>query len=207
MKKIMSVLALALLSAMLLAHAQAPQYGSELRGSLNTCLPESDLYDYAFGVDVQVRSWLWDPVGLALGAGFSAWQVKDGDFKVGNTTAYDLGGQLIAIPVGPSVVYKIADVSDWNVTAELGVRYVFAQSDIDYRRENTGERARLDIDEGSVAILAVDYERYLAPGTSFFAGIGYQLDIDEGRIQISDLGHAPNELQAFTARIGTKIEF
>ena len=78
MKKILSVLIVLLLTALVSAQAQSTQYGAELRGSLNAWVPEFDLYDYAYGVDVEYRNWFWDPVGFALSAGVSSWEVKGG---------------------------------------------------------------------------------------------------------------------------------
>lgn len=183
------------------------QYGSELRGSVNGYAPEFGLYDYAAGVDFQYRNWYWDPVGFALGVGLSSWQVKDGSFTIGRTEALDLGGELLAIPVGPSIIYKMADFADGNLTAEAGVRYVFTQSNVHYRRETTEERANLDLEEGSIALLGLDYEHVFYSGASFFVGAGYQVDIDSGTIQVSDLGSTDNKLEGLFARIGTKMEF
>ena len=66
MKKILSVVIVLLLTALVSAQGQATQYGAELRGSLNAWMPEYNLYDYAYGVEVEYRNWFWDPVGFAL---------------------------------------------------------------------------------------------------------------------------------------------
>ena len=84
---------------------------------------------------------------------------------------------------------------------------MFAQSAIDYRRSDTGESGRLDIDDGVIGVLGLDYERYFSVGKSFFAGAGYQVDLDKGSIQASDIGTKDNQLDAFLIRVGTKIQF
>jgi len=207
MKKSLPVVIVLLLTALVSAQGQATQYGAELRGSLNAWMPEYDLYDYAYGVEVQYRNWFWDPVGFALSAGISSWEVKGGSSGVDKAVLKDLDGQLTAIPVGPSIIYKIADVTDWNLTTEVGIRYVFAQSAIHYHRTATDDSGTLDVDGGVIAVLGLDYERYFDVGKSFFVGAGYQIDLDEGAIQVSDVDNRDNKLEAFFARVGTKIQF
>jgi hypothetical protein len=109
--------------------------------------------------------------------------------------------------VGPSLLYKIADATEWNLTTEVGVRYVFAQSAVSYRRVDSGKKGTLDIDNGVIAVVGLDFERYFDDGKSFFVGAGYQMDIDDGTIQVSDIKSTSNELEAFFARVGTKIQF
>ena len=207
MKKILSVVIVLFLTALVSAQGQSTQYGAELRGSLNTWVPAFDLYDYAYGVEVEYRNWFWDPVGFALSVGVSSWEAKGGSSGVDSAELRDLSGQLTAIPVGPSIIYKIADVTDWNLTTEAGLRYVFAQSAIDYKRATSEDGGTLDIDGGFIAVLGLDYERYFGVGKSFFVGAGYQFDLEEGAIQVSDIGNKDNQLEAFFARVGTKIQF
>ncbi len=207
MKKILSVLIVLLVTALVSAQGQSTQYGAELKGSVNMWIPDFDLYDYAYGVEVEYRNWFWDPVGFAMSLGVSSWEAKGGNSGVDSAELKDISGQLTTIPVGPSIVYKIADVTDWNMTAEAGIRYVFAQSAVDYRRTATGESGTLDIEGGVIAVLGLDYERYFGVGKSFFVGAGYQIDLDEGSIQVSNIGNTDNKLEAFFARVGTKIQF
>jgi hypothetical protein len=207
MKKILSVVIVLILVALVSAHGQSTQYGAELRGSLNAWAPKFDLYDYAYGVDVEYRNWFWDPIGFALSVGISSWQAKGGSSGVDSSVLRDLDGQLTAIPVGPSIIYKIADMSNWNLTTEAGVRYVFAQSAITYHRTATGESGTLDVDGSVIGVLGLDYERFFGIGKSFFVGAGYQFDLDEGAIQVSNVANEDNELEAFFARVGTKIQF
>ena len=207
MKKILTVLIVLLLTALVSAQGQSTQYGAELRGSLNAWAPQFDLYKYAYGVEVEYRNWFWDPVGFALSLGISSWEVKGGSSGVDSAVLRNLDGQLTTVPVGPSIIYKIADVTDWNLTAEAGVRYVFAQSAVSYQRTATGESGTLDIDGSVIAVLGLDYERYFGVGKSFFVGAGYQIDLDKGAMQVSDIANRDNELKAFFARVGTKIQF
>jgi hypothetical protein len=207
MKKIMSAVVVVLLSALVSSQAQSTQYGAELRGSVNTWVPAFDLYDYAYGVEVEYRNWFWDPVGFALSAGISSWEAKGGSSGVDKAVLNDISGQLTAIPVGPSIIYKIADMTDWNLTTEAGVRYVFAQSAIDYKRADADGSGTLDVDGGVIAVLGLDYERYFGVGKSFFVGAGYQIDLEQGAIQVSDVANQDNQLEAFFARVGTKIQF
>lgn len=207
MKKILSALIVLLLAALVSAQGQSTQYGAELRSSLNAWIPDYDLYDYAYGVEAEYRNWFWDPVGFALSVGVSSWEAKGGSSGVNSAELKDISGQLTTIPVGPSIIYKIADMTDWNLTTEAGVRYVFAQSALDYKRTDTGASGTFDIDGGVIAVLGLDYERYFGIGKSFFAGAGYQIDLEEGAIQVSNIGNRDNQLEAFFARVGTKIQF
>lgn len=207
MKKIWILTIVALAAVLGSARAQSNPYGIELQGSLNYWVPDFELYDYAYGVDLECRNWFLDPVGLALGVGISSWEVKEGRSAVDPSKLKELDGQLTTIPLGPSLLYKIVDLTDWNLTAEGGVRYVFAQSSIHYKRADTGESGTLDIDESILGVLGLDYERSFDEGKIFFAGAGYQIDIDEGAIQLSDIKNTPNRLEAFFLRIGTKIQF
>ena len=207
MKKMLILTIIALAAAAVTARAQSTQYGVELRGSLNYWVPDFDLYDFAYGVDVEYRNWFWDPVGFALSVGLSSWEVKGDRSAVDQSMLKDIDGQLTTIPVGPSILYKIADMTDWNLTAEAGVRYVFAQSAIDYKRMDTGESGTFDIDPSVIGVLGLDYERFFDDGKSFFVGVGYQMDIDEGAIQVSDITNTSDKLEAFSVRVGTKIQF
>ena len=207
MKKTLILSIIALAAVAVTARAQSTQYGVELRGSLNYWAPDFDLYDFAYGVDIEYRNWLWDPVGFALGVGVSSWEVKGGSSAVNQSALKDIDGQLTTIPVGPSIIYKIADMTDWNLTAEAGIRYVFAQSAIDYKRADTGGSGTFDIDSGVIGILGLDYELYFDDGKSFFVGAGYQMDIDKGAIQVSDITNTSDKLEAFSVRVGTKIQF
>ena len=207
MKKMLPVLIVLLLTALVSAQGQSTQYGAELRGSLNYGVPEFGLYDYVYGVEIEYRNWFWDPVGFALSLGAQSWRVKADNTAVYKSTLKDLDGQLTAIPVGPSIIYKIADMTDWNLTAEAGVRYVFAQSGVTYRRTDDDSSGTLDIEGGVVGVLGLDYERYFGDGMLAFVGAGYQFDLDEGNLQVSSLSDESNKLEAFFARVGTKIMF
>jgi hypothetical protein len=207
MRKVIILMIMALTAVTMPGRAQSTPGEVELRGSLNYLVPDFNLYDYAYGVDVEYRNWLWDPVGFALGVGVASWEVHEGNSPFDRSALRDLYGELTTIPVGPSIVFKMADAADWNLTAEAGIRYVFAQSSVHYRRESSEGRGTFDIDNGVIAVVGLDYEHGFGNGRLFFIGAGYQMDLDEGSIQVSDVTNTSNPLEAFFARVGTKILF
>ncbi|MFH0954047.1 MAG: hypothetical protein V1873_06935 [Verrucomicrobiota bacterium] len=214
MKKLLAVIVVVLMGVAALAQSDSFAYFlNEVRGDLTLWFPGGDKFDLyestGTGLEVQYRNWAFDPLGLGLSLGYAIWTANSDSTDISAPDMSDFDGDLTLIPVGGSLLYKVADWADWNLTVEAGVRYVITQSDIDFLRTlpDTAYRVDLDIDSAWVGLIGGDFERLWNESWSLFLGGGYQTDITHGRTEV-DNGHLrDNELQAWFLRAGAKYAF
>ncbi len=223
MKKILGLM---LAAAVLLwsgaANAQSDLPENEAAVSFNYWFPgdgDWDLYDTALGLELQYRNWTWlnDPFGVALSLGAATWKVKSdaSDFAV--PALHDLDGNVTLIPVGASALLRFIDFDSWRLFFEVGLRYVFVSSDVDaqYDMYNPDDDSRwteetsISIDNGLIAVGAMDFDFDVADQVSVFATLGYQFDLMKGKttLEINDNDLRDNELQGVFLRLGGKYMF
>lgn len=212
MKKLMVMLGIVALG--LAAVAQPLSYFvNETTGCLTFWIPETykfDLYqETGYGLEVQYRNWTYDPIGLALSLGLARWEANSDSKQIFAADMSDASGTLTLIPVGGSLVYRLVDWTEWGLIAEAGVRYVLTQSNMDFLRTLPDRRYReeMDIKNGWVGVLGLDYERLFSNGWTMFLGMSYQMDIQTGRIEVNTGHLQDNELQALFFKVGTTLTF
>jgi hypothetical protein len=214
MKKLLVILAIAFFGV--LARAQPEPlsyYVNEVRVA-PVYLPAGgggfDGYNDAYGIEVQYRNWYYDPIGFAAAIALQKWPINKDTERLRGSDMSDFEGSVNMTPLGGSVLYKVVDYRNWNLTAEAGVRYVIASSGADFLRSlPDGQQRREDLDVGDawIWLLALDYEYVLNEQWGLFAGAGYQRDIEKGDIT-DEVGRLEDsELVRGFIRAGVKLNF
>ena len=212
MKKTMVlVVAEMLIGSSVLAQSDLPPgYPNEVRGAVRFVMigdGDFDLYDPGFGGELQYRNWGSDPIGWALSVGVEQFSAQSDSTDLGVPSIGDFGGDLMLIPVGASLLYKLVDVNDWTVILEGGLRYVVADSSIDFVRVGETQREDLDVDDGVIAVLGADVERLVTESAAIFFGVGYNLDVMQGEITIPNDTLKDNELHGVFVQLGARVAF
>ena len=181
MKKLALVVLLGCLSTGAMAELVTKgDYGLELRGNVNYYMlgrEKSDLFRSAFGAEAQYRNWLSDPFGFNLALGMTKWDVEKDSTYFRLPTIQELDGSLTIIPIGGGVLYNPIISTRWSVVAELGLRYMLVNSDVQARDSERPTLEDIKIDDGLVALIVGDIEYKFTDQLSAFAGGGYQLDL------------------------------
>ena len=217
MKNIFFVVFLAVLAAGAVS-AQTPDntWLHEAAGAVNVYLPGSgdfDLYKYGFGLEFQYRNWSYDPIGLALSLGAASWEVDDGAGDLGDIHK-QFDGSVTLIPVGASVLLNLLNLENFSVIAELGLRYVVVDADVDFVRVVPGRDggtaevpSSLDVDDSVIGLFGLEADYFLTDRFLLFGSLGYQHDITRGDITTPTGDLRSNELRAYFARFGGKLLF
>ena len=212
MKK-MAVLAVALLvmGSTVLAQTEVPAgYLNEVRASVRFVMigdGDFDLYDPGFGGELQYRNWGYDPIGWAVSVGVEQFKANSDSSDLGVPSIGDYDGDLMLIPVGASLLYKLMDTPDWTIALEGGLRYVVADSSIDFQRTGEARRENLDVDDSVIAVIGADLERRVSEGAALFLGVGYNVDVVQGEIAIPGDTLKDNELHGAFVRLGARVAF
>jgi hypothetical protein len=182
---------------------------NELCGYLYIGFPgegDFDLYKNAYGVEAQYRNWSWDPFGVALSLGYiHAEADPDSDgILPDNQGAFE--GHISQVPVGPSVLYQVLFEEQWGLTFEVGLRYVFISSSMDYEW-NDGRTDEVDLDHGLIALATLEGDYALGDMWRLFGGFGLQQDLAKGDMSIAEEDLRKNELKGFYLRLGARVLF
>lgn len=196
MKLVNGVIAAGLLTAITTVNAETNFRDPEFRFGMNMDFPGStENWDTGIGLHSQATFWQENGVGLAVSFGTSSWDVIDSLESVsGNATTARMTGDASYHQLGLSLVkkFKIPDVEPNDrveFRAELGLRYTFVSSDANLEfgyADNSSQSSHLNVDNGTVAVIAADMEYKLDNKMKVFGGIGYQLHL------------VPSEAEAFT---------
>lgn len=176
---------------------------------------DDDDYDYGFGLEAQARFWLTKQIGLALSLGAASWQVKDQDgyyYDAYMVEGVHVEGDLTLLPIGGSILLRPLKMEKLDLVLELGVRYVFADSDITAEvgaADIFGNWAyaydTVDVDDGFVGLVGMELAFNVSKEASLFLGVGYQFDISKGDMTWMGYDIAENELAAFLVTFGLAI--
>jgi len=199
----------------------------EIKISGEGILPgNDDDWDIGYGASAQMIFWSETGLGFALSAGAQKWDVNDDVTSygldlgggIGYGYAAGLEGDAMMIPLGASVLYRIALGQTASLTLEGGLRYVIVNSNVEFVQAEaladiygnyitSSEAYEIDIDNGIVGVVGADFEMEVSPGFRLFAGAGYQFDVLKGDTAIGgiDLDYE-NELKAIYLRAGLSVD-
>ncbi|NCC51618.1 MAG: hypothetical protein EOM20_10425 [Spartobacteria bacterium] len=166
-----------------------------------------DLYKSTYGVGVQYRNWSWDPFGFALDGGIYRTEADSSSDSVLPEEKGSFDGDIIQYPLGASALYQLYFSEEWGVTFELGLRYVFITSNMEYTWKDTGEKEDVDVGHGFILVAALDGDYALNEAWRVFGGVGLQQDIVKGKLSLADEDLRDNELKGFFARFGIRYIF
>lgn len=216
------VISLAIASFFLIGTAMAQEAplssSTDLTATLQYFVPgEDDDYDVGYGAEVQVRFWQNQNIGFALAGGLANWDineqeavVSDGEVAVGVA----IEGSVLLLPIGGSILFRPTLADNLNLVFEAGLRYVFVESDAqlaivaaDAYGSLVGGSADIEMDDGFIGLVAVNFEAEVAPGFSLIGGVGYQFDIAKGDAKWMGEDFGENELEAFFIRVGIAVTF
>ena len=197
MKRIPVLLASTLLAACALpgraqdAGSDGPLIGFDIR--LGGVAFDKDCWDDSVGGAVDFGLQVWEPsgvFGLWAGAGVqSASYVWEDDWG-------EVESDIVAVPVGASLLARIPLGDIVSLRGEVGARYVAMDiddwDDDDYHhhhRRYYGDRDRyyhpdkyLDVDDTSLAVVSLQLEFDLAPAVLAVGG-GYQFDLQKPDVE------------------------
>jgi len=163
-----------------------------------TGLGDFDAYEQGYGLELSYRNWQAEPWGWALAAGMTRFAADNGSRAWG----VGLDGDLTVFPFGGSVLFKLADTYSYTVTAEGGLRYAPAQSDLTIQAGRG--RMDLDVDPALLGVLRLAAEWPIAARTRFTAGLGYQADILRGEVKAGDRPVHDSILESVSVSIGLR---
>ncbi len=170
----------------------------------------------AGGVDVQLRFWKEPGFAVALSAGVEEWKAKREFYEERDAEGYfsmTVEGELLATPMGVSVLRRWPAGPFTFVILEAGLRYVFCRSDIrveTHLLDAHGDdwyRDAIIVDDTVVGRIGLSVEGEIAEEISFRGEIGFQKDLL--RPSQTHLGHdiGATSLDAIGLGFGLVIRF
>lgn len=160
-----------------------------------------DVYEWGVGVEAQARFWTGPAFGWAAALGLARWETDSGSYQWGAPVR----GSLLLAPVGGSLLWRSCAVSPSRFVAEAGLRFVFADSDVELLVAGRDPQP-VSIDNGFLALVGLDYERDLGRAI-FFAGATYQIQVADVDARWADGKLRSNDLEAMSLRIGFRRPF
>lgn len=173
--------------------ADRPFFGFEIR--LGGVAYEKDCWDDSVGGMVDLGMTVWEPSGVfGLWAGFGV----QGSSYVWDDEWGEVESDIVAVPVGASLLARIPLGDCIGLRGEIGARYVAMDiddwDDDEYHRHHRhyGEWDRyyhpdkyLDVDDTSLAVVSLQLEFDLAP-VFLAVGGGYQFDLERPDVEYLD---------------------
>lgn len=170
-----------------LADARKPDFSTRLQAFMPR---NTDDWDAGGGADFQARFWSSENFGTALCVGFNSWTVKSEfseDSNASGTTTTSIYGSMGMIPVGISVLYRNNIAEKVALVFDVGVRYIFTQSNIN--AEITAEDANgtsyfkdtISTDNTFTGLIGISVESEMMDGMTLQLGFGYQFDLTKPR--------------------------
>ncbi|MBP7051802.1 MAG: hypothetical protein KBE65_12380 [Phycisphaerae bacterium] len=171
----------------------------EFTGAMNNFFPSDDVWEgYAIGGEVRGAYWLTPQWGVGLAGGLTNWDADDNtevisrNEELGTQVSLTSGGDVTYLPFGISAMARFGTTAKnrLNGYAEVGLRYMFSDSDMQVKRTATFasddpivECHEIDCDDGIVARIGGGVEWALNdadhPVKLVLVG-GYQFDLDKG---------------------------
>lgn len=195
---------------------------AELSGAVIFYGPSEERYKDGVGGEGQLRVWIDKTVGLAFSGGIADWDVKKETSStfdpIVGSVQMDRSGTLTVAPLGASLLVR-SPGERARLILEAGLRYVVVESDIKLNSTLRDTHGRVvsvimdeaEVEDGVVAVAALDLDIKLADSVWLFGGGGYQADIVKGDIKSKvfgwDVGSGKNELAAAAVRGGLRIAF
>lgn len=165
-----------------------------------------DLFTHTVGFEAHYRYWFQPRWGASASVGllYASVEKNSRDVSAGTLDGtYD--GDALWVPLGGSVLYKLAYGSQWNLDLELGVRYVHLDASIDYTPADGGEPLKLKVDDGWVGLIALEWDGPISERVWYFLGGGYQFDLKRGDLDIGSIPGRDSELQQIFFRAGLRF--
>lgn len=172
-----------------------PLFGFDIR--LGGVAFDKDCWDESVGAAIDVGLQVWDPSGsLGLWAGFGV----QGASYVWEDDWGEVESDIVAVPVGASILARLPLGGIVALRGEVGARYVAMDiddwDDDDYyhhhRRWLDPERDRywhpdkyLDVDDTSLAVVSIQLEFDFDPVVLAIGG-GYQFDLERPDVEYLD---------------------
>jgi hypothetical protein len=166
---------------------------------------DSDLFDSGFGAGVSYREWFRFPWGAGLNVGVAQWQVDGGSqaYKWQRLDSYK--GDATMVFVGPALYFSVIDWDNWNLSMEAGIQYVLVDSNVDVKLD--GEKLEVDVDDGLVCHLGLEYEYMLAENFYVLGAGGYQVNLMKCDTSYEYGSLRDTSLNGAYFRVGTKFLF
>lgn len=167
-----------------------------------------DLYDYGLTAKVQFRGWFMDDFGYGLSIGYGQWST-DRSAKRPGARLFDYSGNLQVIPVSASLRYAVFLDETWDLILDLGLTYMFVDSDITARNLDQSGTRRYKVSVGDAIQLtpAIGADYHAADNLIWSFAVGYRHDLSRGSIR-TELGPArDNVMESFFFETALRLTF
>jgi len=199
-------------------------FGATSRGEFDISLggtylqpKDRDNFKTGVGGEIQLRAWISDTVGVLVAGGGSSWEARPEREiqQVGGTLqGSEISGNVTLIPVGGSLILRDGAQGSSTVTLELGVRQVFAETQVDITLASLDadgairlEKSALEIDDSIIALAEAQVATKFGPASSLFLGVGYQWDVVKGDVSFNGNKIGENEWESLFFRAGLIVSF
>ena len=208
MKKLFTLVVVALSFSALTAFA-LDDGDRQITGAFSYYLPSGDFYEAGAGFDAKFSWWQTDEKAYVLSVGYMQWglakNTQVGNIN-GNVVGLGLTGDVNMIPVGASVLWR--NQTDYSrnvdVSLELGLKYVIADSDaeaLQVSSAGTGSTP-IDVENTALALVGMEIDYFLSDDHDLILGVGYNLDILKGDVNVAGATDYENELGGFYFTLG-----
>ncbi|MBP7275508.1 MAG: hypothetical protein KBA51_04820 [Kiritimatiellae bacterium] len=180
---------------------QPPPACGELVGGFLVGVPglgDSDVYDVNYGVQFEYRHWFENGLGAGAWFGVEQWEAGDG------TRHWDRAadGDLRAVPLGLSGLYRVWSDEVWAVTLRAGLGYVWTDSDL--RFKYLPGSGRIDVGNGWIADIGVEVDYRCSERMTVFGAVMIRTDLDRGCASFEGGDLQDNHLEGFNGVLGLK---
>ncbi len=183
---------------------------------------ETEDWDSAGGVEMQLRLWEADNISIAAGIGYETWNAveeyvieTDGDDEFRS----NVNGSCSVMPVGISMLYRHAIDEPGGrqpgayFLFEAGIRYGIVNSEV-YSEvtsisagESTVYADTIEIDNVWLASISATLEMRLAPEMALEVGVGYQMDLSAPGESWLNEPIGITSFQGTSAHVGVSFSF
>lgn len=183
----------------------------QLSGNVLYYLPsDDDSYGSSYGAEAQLRYWVNDQFAIAPAIGILGWHTRSQYETDGSITMELSKDRVEMIPLGLSALYQVKMTDRLSIQLEGGVRYVIINSDLSVGLDTgspTIQYLTMEFDDGVVGIIGADLLLRISDYVHLQGGIGYQVDLVKGDINLEGVAVGENELQALYFKAGLVLDF
>ncbi len=178
----------------------------------------SEVWQRAWGGELQWRRWWWSEFALALAVGVEQWAVDSKTLLINPSNVIHpyVDGSALVVPVGVSLVWRPTQLAtDWAWAIEVGLRYAWISSDatvafeyIDHWGHLAKDEHEVPFDSRLIGIGRLELSRKFdrTSDWSWVLAAGYRLDFSEGEKNWLDMDIG-NDFGGWTVGFGVRKEF
>jgi hypothetical protein len=171
-------------------------------------MPSGGIFDDGFGLEGTVRRWQWDRLGYGLSLGLNDYGFNSSpgfvDQLRGGAT---VDGSAGYIPLQGSLLFAAYRDDRLALNLEAGLRYQVAVTSAEVRVPLGGgtDSLKIDLGDSVTGMVAAHLEFSPTGGYAIVLGAGYQQDIVQGEISVSETTVGDVELSGAFLHLGVTV--